>query len=241
MANRTKPRSEGKPEDNGQPVPGDAYEPDDTPDTGFEPHALEAQPPAPAEAKAEPAFDLFDPNTYKVPQSLAAAAGVEKHLVELPVTTPQGSWWVRRHPDEQYCRKAWFIILKDERETYLVSPALWQQLAGESTFKPLALYLSVTMQGKLFLWSVKVQADDTKEPAKWMRPPLEAVKLAKDKWTRIYWNEDKRQHEITTVNSDVEPEWPDLPMRDLMELAFKGFTIEKMDHPVIRRLRGKAR
>jgi hypothetical protein len=227
-----------KTNDNGQliqPVTGDAHEPDAGADTSFEPPQTESSPPASADQVINP----YDPATYKVPQSLAAAAGVEKHLVELPVRAPDKTWWVRRHPEEEYSRKSYFIILKEEQEVYLVLPHLWKHLVGEPTFKPMRLYLSVTMQGKLFLWSVKIPADETKEPAKWMRAPLDAVRRAKDKWTHIYWNEETRQHDVETGDSEVQPQWPDRPMPELMELAFKGFVIDSLDHPVIRRLRGK--
>jgi hypothetical protein len=216
-----------KPSENGEQHP---------PDTSFEPRELETQSSPPPES----AFDIFEPQSYKVPQSLAAAEGVKKHLVELPVRSPHGTWYVRRHPDEAYCRKSWFIILKEEDETYLVAPHLWAGLQGESAFKPLVLYLATTKQGKLFLWAVKVPVDETREPAKWMRAPLEAARLAKDTWTRISWDERTRQHNVNTNPADhTEPEWPDLPMRDLMELAFKGFTITDVNHPVLRRLRGE--
>jgi hypothetical protein len=109
---------------------------------------------------------------------------------------------------------------------------------GEATFKPKAFYLATTMQGKPFLWPVRRPADDTKEPDKWMRAPLEAVRLARDKWTRITWNEGTRQHDVVTCNSAVEPEWPDLPLRELLKLAFKNFVINNLDHPVLKRLRG---
>ena len=68
--------------------------------------------------------------------------------------------------------------------------------------------------------------------------PLEAVRLAKDKWTRISWNESTRQHDVATCDSTAEPEWPDLPFRELLKLAFKNFVIDNLDHPVLKRLRG---
>jgi hypothetical protein len=175
-----------------------------------------------------------------VRQSLAAAAGVQKHLTELAVTTPNKAWWVRRHPDPEYAFDAWVIELKDEQETYLVLPHLWPALTGEATFKPKTFYLAVTMQGKPFLWGVRRPADDTKEPDRWMRAPLAAVNLAKEKWTRITWNEVTRQHDVKTCESTAEPEWPDLPLRELLKLAFKDYVIDNLDHPVLRRLRGEA-
>jgi hypothetical protein len=187
---------------------------------------------------APAALDPFDQATYRVRQTFAAAAGVQKVLTELAVCTPHKEWWVRRHPDPGYALDTWVIELKDNQETYLVLPPLWPGLCGEATFKRKTFFLAVTMQGKLFLWGVRRPADDTKEPDRWMRAPLEAVRLAKDQWTRITWNEDTRQHDVATCESTAEPEWPDLPFRELLKLAFKNYVIDKPDHPVLRRLRG---
>jgi hypothetical protein len=216
---------------------GDAWEPPADRAGGLfgAPEATGPNPP-PGGAK-DP--DPFDPATYKVAQTLAAAAGVKQHLTDLPVRTPDKSWWSRRHPDPEYALTAWVIELKDEQETYLVLPHLWPHLMGEATFKPKTFYLATTMQGKLFLWGVRRPADDTKDPDRWMRAPLEAVRLAKDKWTRITWNEQTRQHDVVTCDSAVEPDWPDLPFRELLKLAFKNYVIDSLDHPVLRRLRGE--
>jgi hypothetical protein len=97
-------------------------------------------------------------------------------------------------------------------------------------------YLAITMQGKLFFWPVRRPADDTRKVDKWMKAPLEAVQLARDKWTRIAWNEGKRAHDIFTCESTVEPEWPTLPLSKFLEVAFKDLVIDSLDHLVVRRL-----
>jgi hypothetical protein len=196
----------------------------------------EKQPATPAPATPP---DPFDPATYRVPLSLEAAAGVKQILTSLTVRTPDKSWWVRRHPSPSYAMKAWVIELKEERETYLVTPNLWPALAGEATFKPKLFYLATNRQGHLFLWAVRCPADDTAEPDRWMRAPLEAVRLAAEKWTRITWNESTKQHDVATCEVTAEAQWPDRPFRDLLELAFRGFVIDTLDHPVLRRLRGE--
>jgi hypothetical protein len=205
-----------------------------------------AEPTAETEQVTEPppgaeALDPFDPMTYRVSQTLAAAAGVKPHLTDLAVRMPDKAWWVRCHPDPEFSFATWVIELKDERETYLVIPRLWPSLMGEATFKPKTFTLTITMQGKLFLWGVRRPADDTKEPDRWMRAPLEAVRRAKKQWTRIAWNEATQQHDVLTCDSTAELEWPDLPMREILKLAFKGLVIDTPDHPVLRRLRGETR
>jgi hypothetical protein len=224
-----------KPSDNGEPEGADfPFGANAEPSTQEEPVTTEV-----TSADRGATLDPFDPSTYKVSQTLAAAAGVKKHLTELAVCTPNKAWWVRRHPDPGYSLMAWVIELKDEQETYLVLPHLWPSLMGEACFKPKMFHLAVNMQGKLFLWGVRRPADDTKEPDRWMRAPLEAVRLAKDKWTRITWNELTREHDVVTCDSEAEPEWPELPFRELLKLAFKNYVIDTPDHPVLRRLRGQ--
>jgi hypothetical protein len=224
-------------QDNGQPVPGDASEPEGPTDTSFDPAEFE-KPATPGTAEPDP----FDPETYRVRQTLAAAKGVKEHLTELPVRTPDPAWWVRRHPDPAYSLTTSVINLREERETYLVAPALFPSLQGEPTLKRKTFFLATTMQGKLFLWPVRVPVDDSKDPDRWMKKPLEAVRSAKHQWTRIYWDDEIREHRVQSCEIEAEPEWPsDLSPREMIRLAFKDYLIDSLDHPVIRRLRGKSK
>jgi hypothetical protein len=36
-----------------------------------------------------------------------------------------------------------------------------------------------------------------------------------------------------------DPEWPGMPLNDLLRVAFRDRLITTMDHPVLRRLRGE--
>jgi hypothetical protein len=36
-----------------------------------------------------------------------------------------------------------------------------------------------------------------------------------------------------------EPQWPAVPFKELLRVAFKGRFIDSLDHPVLRRLRGE--
>jgi hypothetical protein len=158
----------------------------------------------------ETPLDPFDPRTYKLQPALLTAAGVEKHIVELTIRKPDKSWWFRVNPDPEYILPAFVIELKEEAENYLVLPPLWQSLHGEPTFVAITLYLAVTRQGKLFLWPVKRPIDPDQQPSRWLRPTLDAVSRATTKWTRICWNTETRQHDVSTSKYAAEPEWPDV-------------------------------
>jgi hypothetical protein len=45
------------------------------------------------------------------------------------------------------------------------------------------------------------------------------------------------EYDQRPLDQQHEPAWPDLTFRDWLELAFKGFTIDSLEHPVLRRLR----
>jgi hypothetical protein len=174
-----------------------------------------------------------------VPQDLSAAASVKKHIVKIQVRKPANHWYVRCHPDPQYSFTAWVIDLKDEREQYLVLPEIHPHLKGEVTYKLMTFHLCVTMQGKVFLWPVRCHVDDKKEPPIWIKVPLEAVLVAKEEWTRFYWVEEINEHEFESVPNPIKPVWPNLTMRQVMELAFKNNIINSLDHSVLKRLRGE--
>jgi hypothetical protein len=68
---------------------------------------------------------------------------------------------------------------------------------------------------------------------------MEAVKLAASQWVRLTWDQGSNTHKLATCKSKQEPQWPNLPMRDLLELAFRDYLIEDLSHPVLRKLRGE--
>ena len=44
----------------------------------------------------------------------------------------------------------------------------------------------------------------------------------------------------TAAASWAEPEWPDLPLKEVLRLAFRDKHITTANHPVLKRLRGEA-
>jgi hypothetical protein len=223
------------PAGNGQPLDGDAREPDGPADTSFDPAAFEAPLPG-AEA---PGPDPFDPASLRLSQDFGAGLGVKKALLSVPVRKPANSWWVRVHPSEEYRLQTAVIELKEDRETYLVAPALWPDLAAEATFSPRALFTAVNRQGVLFLWPIRLPGPDGRVD-EWSRTAHEAAGLATKGWVRVAANMALGAYEVFQAGGQLgEPEWPQLPFRDLLRVAFKDRLIDALDHPVLRRLRGE--
>lgn len=195
-----------------------------------------------AAATPEPAApDPFDPAALRLSGDALAGLGVKKALLSVPVRKPDKSWFVRVHPDDAYSLNTAVIELKGDRgcETYLVVPALWPELAGEGTFKRMALFTAVNRQGVPFLWPCRLPGADSREDG-WMETALAAAAMAKSGWVRVSANMALGAYDVHQATGDLpDPEWPDAPFRELLKTAFKGKLIDTRDHSVLRHLRGE--
>jgi hypothetical protein len=107
-------------------------------------------------------------------QDFAVATGVKKLIVTVPVAKPSKEVFVRTHPDPAYRLQTAVIDLKEDKETYLVARSLWDALASESTFVPKLLITTVTRQGVLSLWPIRVPGRDGKLD-EWNRTAMKAA------------------------------------------------------------------
>ena len=184
--------------------------------------------------------DPFDPSKLRLSQGMTAAQGVKKHLTTLPVRKPSKEWFVRCHPDPSYRLETYVLELKEDGETYLVAPELWDQLAGEGTFSPRLLVTSINKQGTLFLWPIRLPSPDGRHDD-WSRSAMEATSFASNGWVRIQSNMILGAYEVFEATGSLgDPEWPKSPFGDLLRIAFKDKYIDSLDHPVLKRLRGEA-
>jgi hypothetical protein len=223
------------PSDNGPSLDGEAREPDGSQDATFDPAALEE----PAPPSGLPGPDPFDPASLRLPQDFGAGLGVKKALLSVPVRKPANSWWVRVHPSPDYRLQTAVIELKEDRETYLVAPALWPDLAAEATFSPRALFTAVNRQGVLFLWPIRLPRADGRAD-EWNRTALEAADRAISGWVRVAANMALGAYDVFEAGGQLgEPDWPAVPLGDLLRIAFRDRYIDTLDHPVLRRLRGE--
>jgi hypothetical protein len=196
--------------------------------------------PTPAPAPPKPtAPDLFaDLGALRLSQNFGQSLGVKKPLLTIPVRKTAKEWFIRTSPNLRI--ETYVLELKEDRETYLVAPALWPELASESTFGPRALYVAMNRQGVLFVWPIRLPGPDGKIDD-WNRSALEGASLAETQWVRIASNLSLGAYEIFTASADwPEPAFPDLPLNEILRIAFKGRVIESLDHPTLKRLRGEA-
>jgi hypothetical protein len=183
--------------------------------------------------------DPFDPASLRLSQDFTANLGVKKALLTVPVRKPDKAWWVRVHPSEDYRLTTPVIELKEERESYLVTSPLWAELAAEATFSPRVLFTAVNRQGVPFLWPIRLPGADGKHDD-WNRSALEAAQMAQKTWGRVTANIALGAYEVFEATAQLpEPNWPEVPFKELLRVAFKDKRIDSLDHPVLRKLRGE--
>ena len=184
------------------------------------------------------ASDPFDLASLRLNPSFIETVGVKKLLTTVPARKPNPQDFVRVHPSPDYRENFAMIDLKDDREDYLVRPELLPDLAGEVVYN--TIFTAINRQGVVFLWPIRLPAPDDRK-SNWPRSAREAAELAMRKWIRIKANMSLGAYEITVADSVMaEPVWPELSYQDLVRIAYRDRMIDKLDHAVVKRLRGQA-
>jgi hypothetical protein len=190
--------------------------------------------------EAERLPDPFDPERLARKGNLAGGIIVKRVLAHVPVRKPNKQEYIQAHPDPRYQVLPMSIIeLAVEREIYCVVPQVAEALPGE--IRDVLLKTCVNRQGTVFLWPVPLPSVDGKELA-WHVTAREAATRAESAWVRLVPNMNAGSYDIYEATAvTAKPVWPDLPMRDLLELAFgNGRLINSLEHPVVKQLRGLA-
>jgi hypothetical protein len=181
--------------------------------------------------------DPFNLDTPCLSQDFTETAGVKKLLRTVPARRPGSQDFVRVHPQPDYRRNLLCIDLKDDRECYVVRPEMAAQLVSEAVAK--TIYTAITRQGVVFLWPVAIPATDAKTN-EWWRSAREAAELAMTCWIRVKADMNLGAYQMYKAEGQIpDPEWPELPYQELLRIAFKDRLIDRVDHPVILRLRGR--
>jgi hypothetical protein len=199
--------------------------------------APQAAEPKPETAAAPNPFDI---NALRLDQDFEEQSGAVTLLTTVPVRKPTRQEWVHVHPDEAYRGKFAVLMLKEERETYLVAPHIARDLRDE--IARVVIYVWQNGSGVTGLWCVPTQGPNDK-PNDWHISAHEAAMRGMRERIRISSNMALRAYETSvTINPDVaehQPHWPSQTFEQLLAIAFKGgMFINSFDHPVIKRLRG---
>jgi len=187
--------------------------------------------------ETNPVPNPFDPAALRLDQSFADTVGVKKVLTTVPVRKPNRQDFVRVHPDSKYrLTPAAIIEVREDREVYLVTPNMAQALPGE--FATVTLFTTITRQGTLHLWPVKLPTLGGRQN-EWHRSAAEGAERAMKKWVRVTASMSLGAYEIFEAGGDLpDPVWSDFSFQEILKIAFRDRIVDRADHPLVQRLRG---
>jgi hypothetical protein len=191
---------------------------------------------------ALPSFETakFNIGEFRLTQSFAENLGGQKLLTTVPVRKPLKESWFRTHPDEKFRLSTAVIELKERGETYLITRNLWSDLVGEATFVAKIMIPTLTRQGDLLLWPIRLPGPDGNLD-EWNQSAMEAAAIAREKWVRMCAKRSLGAYEIIVAPEPQVPVvWPEVTLEEVIRIAFKGKIIGSLDHPIVRQLRGQS-
>ena len=180
---------------------------------------------------------LLNLSAISLPQNYGAIAGVKKVLTTVPVRRPGNQSFFQVRPGEDWRIQAAILQIKDDSDCFLVMPNLLYEVGQE--VRPKQLYMAMGRDGNPFFWPVNLPGEDGRLDT-WSQSAHAAAQIAEKAWIRLVSNRSFGAYEVMQAAGNLEgPEWPELSFQELVNLAFKDKVIDRLDHPVLRRLRGE--
>lgn len=182
--------------------------------------------------------DPFSPENLALSQDFGGMTETKRLLTVVRVGKPRKEAFVRTSDKSENWIVGSVLELKDQGdETYWVTPKVRDALIGEPCLKAVRLILAVDRQGVPFLWKIAMP-DPNGRSQPWVDSAIEAANRAKSEWVRMAWLNGMYE---TTVAPGIKakPVWPSEPMKELLNIAFRGRVVSSLDHPIIRTLRGQ--
>lgn len=184
--------------------------------------------------------DIFD-DLDAIRRSASEDAGIA--VIEVAthhaVRKPRRTEFVKTNPAPEMRIPAHIFIDPEDREgVYFVSPTMLGTMLGEA--QRALLLPTISTQGVMFVWPVRLPQDDGRRND-WHATALQAAELSRERWVRVTPDMQLRAYRIFHPEGDIaEPEWPDRSLPEILRLAFRDRVIDREDHAIIRRLRGRA-
>jgi hypothetical protein len=179
----------------------------------------------------------FDPASLRLDQSFADTVGVKKLLTTVPVRKPHRQEFVRVRSESAFrLTPAAIIEVKEDREVYLLRPDIIPAVPGE--FATVTLFTTVSRQGTLFLWPVKLPNSEGRQN-EWHRSAAEGAERAIKRWVRVTASMSLGAYEIFEASGELpEPNWPEFSFQEILKIAFRDRLVDRPDHPLVQRLQG---
>ena len=149
------------------------------------------------ELRVIPKADPFDPASFQLsPDDMAGPAVAEQALINVPVRKPLKAEFFRVTRTTSYTVAT--ALLEHDRDFFLVErplrPALRQEL------KTVQLFICMSRLGTVFLWPIRLPAEDGKDNQWWLTARTIA-QTARQEWVRCTPDRDCAGYVMTTAAS----------------------------------------
>lgn len=130
-----------------------------------------------------------------------------------------------------------------ESTPYLVMPACHSFLEDLQVLIPAKFYMYMVYGSNILKVDfVSQKPDKLGNLNRYHQTRMDAYEAAKTRWVRMYANQEGGFYSYAFAEDQLdEPTWSKKPenIQEAIEIAFKGFILDSMDHPEIKKLRGK--
>jgi len=202
--------------------------------------------PDPATTSAIP--NPFDAAALVLPPDFYAAGGAANPKPKnVQVRKPHNQEWIRVHSDPAFYGNYGVILLRDDREYYLLIPAIAGQMRGHRHLKTVTIYTCYSrLSGKTFLWPVGMCGvpGQNKRTENWYRTAHEAAQEAMRQLVNVWADLTGGGYEwqpSDNPEANTPPSWPDLTFHELLQIGFQrnGCFVDSFDHDVFKKLRAE--
>jgi hypothetical protein len=165
--------------------------------------------------------------------------GTREIVSKIPVRKPARQEFYRVRVGEEWSLVTYAFEDKDTREIYFVPPEMVRSVFALGELLTVKLVPAVTKQGVTLLIPAKLPSEGTSMTG-WHETMLVAIERAKTSWIRVSADMALGGYRVFAAVGDLgEPEFPDMSLSEMLEIAFKGRVIDSEDHPVFRKLVGR--
>jgi hypothetical protein len=186
-----------------------------------------------------PNGDQLNPELFRLDQSELDQPVAKTVLTAIPIRKPESLEFIRVHPDPNYrMGPVPFIALKQNREYYLVKPELRSELRPREYWIG-EIFLATNRLDHPFFWIVTLQSP-TGRVSDWYNSALECAERAMRQWVQIVADQSAGVYTVALAEAPLEdPEWPEQSFQELFQIGFKRRTVNSLDHPIFKQLRGR--
>ena len=180
--------------------------------------------------------DPFDLSKLRLTQDFVETGGVKKLLTTVPVRKPAPQDFIRVHPNSSYRAAVALVEFRDERETYLVTMNIARELPASSFPR------SCTRRSIGRVWCTSGPSAFPPQMAEFLSGTGRPRKQPSAPWIgaiRVRANMSLGAYEMFEAAATIpDPVWPELSFQELLRVAFRDRLVDRLDHAVIKRLRG---